>query len=97
MQPVSKAELKNLIDKSSEELHRRIDSHYSRITSILESTSGDRSEMQLMKMPAFERENRFKAAFMETIEVLEETRRAFKSKRLEALRWKLTHVLIDTE
>ncbi len=35
-------------------------------------------------------------ALYETIEVLEETRRAFKSKRLEALRKKLMKVLMAT-
>lgn len=33
----------------------------------------------------------------EAIDVLEESRKAFKSKRLEILRKRLTQVLIDTE
>jgi len=36
-------------------------------------------------------------AIRDTIEVLEETRKAFKSKRLEVLRKKLTSVLIESE
>ena len=40
---------------------------------------------------------RLKEALKETIEVLEQTKKAFKSKRLEVLRKKLTQVLIDSE
>jgi hypothetical protein len=42
-------------------------------------------------------ENKLKEAIKETIEVLEQTRKAFKSKRLELLRKRLTQVLIDDE
>jgi hypothetical protein len=41
------------------------------------------------------REHVLKTAIRETIDTLEETRKAFKSKTLEALRKKLTQVLID--
>lgn len=98
MQQINKEDLKNLLDKSSDELHRRIDTHYCKIAMMLEGTAGDSSAaVPLMKYSSFERKDRFKAAFEETITVLEETRRAFKSKKLEALRKKLTRVLIDTE
>jgi hypothetical protein len=42
------------------------------------------------------REARLSAAIKEAIDVIEESRKAFKSKRLEALRKKLTQVLIET-
>ena len=48
-------------------------------------------------LPSTHRQLRFKEAITEAIEVLEETRKAFKSKRLEALRKKLTQVLIEPE
>ena len=41
-------------------------------------------------------EERLRQAICETIEVLEESRKAFKSKKLETLRKKLTTVLIHT-
>ena len=42
-------------------------------------------------------ETSLKKAIREAIEVLEESRKAFKSKRLEALRKKLTKVLIESK
>jgi hypothetical protein len=41
-------------------------------------------------------ESRLKEALKEAIEVLEDTRKAFKSKRLGELRKKLTQVLIES-
>ncbi len=41
-------------------------------------------------------EGRLRRTLYETIETLEETRKAFKSKRLEILRKKLTKVLMET-
>ncbi len=40
--------------------------------------------------------NQLRQALYETIEVLEETRKAFKSKRLETLRKKLMKILMET-
>jgi hypothetical protein len=45
--------------------------------------------------PIRSREACFKQAIEEAINVLEESRKAFKSKRLEVLRKKLTRVLIE--
>jgi hypothetical protein len=47
--------------------------------------------------PRRSRELMMKTAIKEAIDVLEESRKAFKSKRLEALRKKLTQVLIDAD
>jgi len=47
--------------------------------------------------PLRSREKRLRAAIQEAIDVLESTRRAFKSKQLEMLRKNLTAVLIDTD
>jgi len=45
--------------------------------------------------PSRLRELKLKEAIKDSINILEESRKAFKSKRLEALRKKLTQVLID--
>ncbi len=42
-------------------------------------------------------ESRLRRSLYETIETLEETKKAFKSKRLETLRKKLLNVLMETE
>lgn len=43
------------------------------------------------------RENRLRESLIEAIDTLEESRKAFKSKRLEALRRKLTQVLMEAQ
>ena len=84
------------IDRSAEELHRRIDMHRCLVASILEKRVDERNLQALLDFcPLRSRETRLREAIRETIEVLEESRKAFKSTRLEALRKKLTVVLID--
>lgn len=97
MPQLSKEEFRSLLEKSSQELHRKIDCHYARIASMLDRSGESAGTIQLDRLPAFEREDRFKAAFIETIEILEETRKSFKSRQLEALRRRLTQVLMDAE
>ncbi len=48
-------------------------------------------------LPDPHRELRLKEALRKTLEVLEETRKAFKSKRLEVLRKKLNDLLIESK
>lgn len=97
MKCVNKRDLIRLIDKSAEELHQRIDMHRYLMTTILEQRVGDgKLNRPFLPSCSFD-ERRLKEAIQETIEVLEETRKAFKSKRLEALRKKLTQVLIESK
>ncbi|MBU2552356.1 MAG: hypothetical protein KKB20_28345 [Proteobacteria bacterium] len=49
------------------------------------------------RLQAKAREEILKAAIMEAIDELEESRKAFKSKRLEQLRKKLTYVLLESK
>jgi hypothetical protein len=97
MRQLNKEELRSLLEKSSQELHRKIDCHYARILCMLDGTAGGAEAEATEPLPAFRREDKLKAAFIETIEVLEQTRKSFKSKQIEALRRKLTQVLIDAE
>ena len=97
MKASNKKDLITAIDKSVEELHQRIDAHRYLMTTILEQQAGDRILKRLSLQPYFPDERRLKEAIMETIEVLEESRKAFKSKRLEALRKKLIQVSIETK
>ena len=85
------------IDRSAEELHQRIDMHRYLMATILEQRVGDGTLKRLSLSAYSPVETRLKEALSETIEVLEQTRKAFKSKRLEALRKRLTHVLIESE
>lgn len=95
MKVANKSALITAIDKSAEELHQRIDIHRCLMTTILEQRISDEGIKQLSLQPYSPDETRLKEAIRETIDVLEVSRRAFKSKRLEALRKKLTRILIE--
>ena len=96
MEIASKRDLITVIDKSAEELHQKIDMHRYLMTVILEKKVGDENIKQLSLSPYSDNERVLKGAIRETIEVLEESKKAFKSRRLEALRKKLTRVLIES-
>ena len=97
MKAGSKKDLVTVINRSTEELHQKIDMHRYLMTTLLEKKVGDETIKQLALPTFFPNENRLKQAIMETIDVLEESRKAFKSKRLEVLRKKLTQVLIEAK
>jgi len=97
MEIASKRDLITVIDKSAEELHQKIDMHRYLMTVILEKKVGDENIKQLSLSPYSDNERVLKGAIRETIEVLEESKKAFKSRRLEALRKKLTQVLIESK
>ena len=92
---IDKRELINALNASVRELQRGIELHCCLVTSILEGQVDERNLEPLLDMcPKRSRELQMREALKEAIDVLEESRKAFKSKRLEALRKKLTHVLI---
>ena len=94
MEGVKKGDLIKVIDKSAEELHQKIDMHRYLMATIIDKKISEKKLNHIL-LPDSHREFRLKKAIKETIEILEETRKAFKSKRLEALRKKLTGVLIE--
>jgi hypothetical protein len=96
MEGIQKADLIKVIDASTEELHQRIDMHRYLMATILDKKVSE-TKLKNVLLPDSHRELRLKETIKETIEVLEETRKAFKSKRLEVLRKKLTDVLIESE
>ncbi|RZB30067.1 MAG: hypothetical protein SRB1_02347 [Desulfobacteraceae bacterium Eth-SRB1] len=96
MKYANKKDLMNVIDKSAEELHLKIDMQCHLMTAILEQDLGGGNIKELFLPSCYPKEARLKEAVKETVDVLEESRKAFKSKRLEALRKKLTHVLIES-
>ncbi|MBU4376127.1 MAG: hypothetical protein KKD29_01455 [Candidatus Omnitrophica bacterium] len=97
MKCANKKDMINVIDKSAEELHLKIDMHRRLMSTILEQKLDDENIKELFLPSYYHKEASLKEAIKETIDVLEESRKAFKSKRLEALRKKLTHVLIESE
>lgn len=98
MPEVAKEELIQALQKSVKELQQGIDLHTCLVAAVLENDVDQRHLKPFMDFcPSRGREACMKAALKEAIEVLEESRKAFKSKQLEALRKRLTQVLIDTQ
>ena len=79
---------------STEELQRRIKNHQDLLIRAIEGgdTEARIDANLLLDCP---HRRRLRETLKETIEILEDTRRAFKSKRLEALRKKLIGVLTE--
>jgi len=96
MKGSKKRDLIEVIDKSTEELHQKIDMHRYLMATILDKKVGEkRLNHMLLSNP--KRELRLSNAIKDAIEILEETRKAFKSKRLGVLRKRLTQVLTKPE
>lgn len=93
-----KQELMNAINKSFKDVRQELELHHRFIASLL-GQNFDEKDIPELQLFSFEcsREARLKKVIHEAIEVLEESRKAFKSKKLEALRKKLTRELIDAE
>jgi hypothetical protein len=91
-----KDEVIHALSASVKKLQQGIDTHCCLLAS-LKGEDIDRRNLDplLDDCPKYNREQEYKAAIEEAINVIEESRKAFKSKRLEALRKKLTKVLID--
>jgi hypothetical protein len=97
MELVNKRDLIHVIDKSADEMHHRIDMQRHLLTTILDQRVNEEKLGRLLQTSSPTNESRLRDAIKDTIEVLEETRKAFKSKRLQALRKKLTQVLIEAD
>jgi hypothetical protein len=88
----------NALNTSMKALQQGIDTHCCLVTSILEERVDERNLQPLLDIcPKQSREIRLEKAVKEAIDVIEESRKAFKSKRLEALRKMLTSVLIESD
>lgn len=97
MEP-DKQNLIGAIDESISKLHESIDTHRSLVSSIVKDELDEKTLSAFLEICPFKpREVRLKEAIKDAIEVLEESRKAFKSKKLEMLRKKLTLVLMDNE
>ena len=95
---MNKKDIISAINTSVKELQQGIDMHCCLVRSILEGQIDDRNLKPLLDLcPKRSRELVLEKVIQEAIEELEESRKAFKSKRLEALRKKLTQTLIDAK
>jgi hypothetical protein len=94
----AQADLARSISASIKELQQGVDVHCCLVASILGDSVDARNLLSLQNgCPRSDRELKLVNAIKEAIEVLEQSRKAFKSKTLEALRIRLTDVLIDAD
>lgn len=82
------------IRASAEELREQLERHRQLLRSALADEGGER-KMDLCPRVECPHERRLRELLLETIRVLEQTRKSFKSKRLKRLREKLTGVLAE--
>ncbi len=93
-----KNEMIAALNKSVKDLQQGIDMHTCLIASILGHEVDTRNLSPLLgNCPMRTRETMLRDAVRETIETLEETRKAFKSKQLEVLRKRLIQVMMNLE
>jgi hypothetical protein len=95
MQTNNREQLKKLIERSTEDLHHRVDMQQHVLLSILGQIK-DGCPVDLCPVVDCPHRRLLRQVLSETIEVLEETKKAFKSKRLESLRKRLMYVLMET-
>jgi formylmethanofuran dehydrogenase subunit B len=94
---LEKKELVDALKVSVRELQQGIDTHCILVASILKEPIDERNLQPILKLlPQKSSEVSLREAIQETIEVLEESRKAFKSKNLGILRKKLIRVLTET-
>lgn len=95
---MDKKDLIDALNSNFKELKNGMDMHCCLVNSILEDQVDEGDIRPILdKCPKRSREMMLEGMIKETIDVLEESRKAFKSKKLELLRKKLTHALISAD
>lgn len=94
----AKNQLVEALNASVEDLQQGFDRHCCLIASMLAEDSNEQQMKRFIELwPHKSRERQLKEAIKNAIDVLEESRKAFKSKQLEYLRKELMQVLIDAD
>jgi len=96
MEADNKTDLVKIIDKSTEELHSRIDMQRHILTAVIEKKMKGSEICPDCVFADCPHKKRLREVLTEAIGVLEETKKAFKSKRLEVLRKRLAQVLAES-
>ncbi|MFP4533155.1 MAG: hypothetical protein ACLFNS_10780 [Desulfobacterales bacterium] len=90
--------LANVLNESVRELQHRLDAHSCLVAAMLDDhVDGHNLAHHKNARLSCSREEKFRQAIKEAIEVLEQSRKSFKFKQLKQLRKKLTQVLIDNQ
>lgn len=95
---LNKKDLIDALTANLKELQQSMDMHCRLVALILGEKMDESNHRSLAELSLpHSREIHLKEAIKEAIDVLEESKKTFKSKRLELLRKRLTQVLIDTQ
>ncbi|MCW7754055.1 hypothetical protein OOT00_08655 [Desulfobotulus sp. H1] len=95
---VDKKHLINALNASARDLQQDITMHYGLMASILEGEVDEKYLQHFLNVcPRCAREKLLEKAIREAIEVLEESRKSFKSKQLEQLRIHLNRILMENK
>ena len=85
--------IEEYVDRIAEEMHERVEHQRRVFRQVLAGERDASGPTAYCTLVECERLSRLQAALQETIEVLEETRSSFKSKKLEMHRKKLIDIL----
>jgi hypothetical protein len=85
--------IEEYVDRIAEEMHERVEHQRRIFRQVLADEGKDSGPKGYCPLVECTRLSRLQAALQETIEVLEETRSSFKSKKLEVHRKKLIDIL----
>ena len=83
------------VDRIAMELHERVEHQRAVLRKVLDERGPGREEIRYCPLVGCPRIEMLRSALRETVGVLEETRSAFKSKRLEVMRKKLVEILAE--
>ena len=89
--------VRELIEQSAEDLRRRADEHRRLLASLMSKAGQVNGIPDTCFYSNCPHQRRLRETITETIEVLEGTRKAFKSRQLEVLRKKLIRTLAECE
>jgi hypothetical protein len=93
MEVREKVGIEDYVDRITEEMHQRVEHQRRIFRQVLASGASPADRQEYCPLVDCARLSRLQAALRETIEVLDETRSSFKSKRLEVMRRKLIGIL----
>jgi hypothetical protein len=84
------------VDRIATELHERVEHQRAVLRKVLRESGPGKEEIGYCPLVDCPRIVALRSALRETIGVLEESRNAFKSKRLEVMRKKLIEILAES-
>jgi hypothetical protein len=93
MEVREKVGIEEYVDRITEEMHQRVEHQRCIFKQVLAGGASPADRREYCPLVDCARLSRLQDALRETIEVLDETRSSFKSKRLEVMRRKLIGIL----